>query len=417
MYNKTNSRQSRGKQGWKNKSSNKFRGQRSGFGARRSGGGRNGRGGGFQGAKINPKLFINKAQPEQVAEEVFTPQCNFAELEICQPLKRAIAARGFEAPTPIQDQAIPAILAGRDLIGLANTGTGKTGAFLIPLIHRMIVDPKEKTLVVVPTRELAIQIQEEFRALTKGLRLSAAVIVGGANIHRQMKDLRNRPNMVVGTPGRLKDLISRKQLVLTDFSRVVLDEADRMLDMGFVNEVKWLMSLMAQKRQTLLFSATFSPEIERLVENFLDNPVRISLRTKETSTQIQQDVVKVMGGQDKVEILHGLLIKDSFEKVLVFTRTKRGADKLSKSLYQKGLKSEAIHGDKPHNRRQKALQRFRSKLVNVLIATDVAARGLDIPDVSHVINFDVPNTYEDYIHRIGRTGRANKQGAALTFVG
>jgi superfamily II DNA/RNA helicase len=198
---------------------------------------------------------------------------------------------------------------------------------------------------------------------------------------------------------------------------VVLDEADRMLDMGFVNEVKWLMSLMAQKRQTLLFSATFSPEIERLVENFLDNPVRISLRTKETSTQIQQDVVKVMGGQDKVEILHGLLIKDSFEKVLVFTRTKRGADKLSKSLYQKGLKSEAIHGDKPHNRRQKALQRFRSKLVNVLIATDVAARGLDIPDVSHVINFDVPNTYEDYIHRIGRTGRANKQGAALTFVG
>jgi len=408
MYNKTNARQSRANSGWKNKFRNKSRG----FQGRRSGKS----GGRFGGKSIDVNRFINKARPEEQTEAEAVSVGKFRDIKICEPLKQAIIARGFDTPTPIQDQAIPIILEGKDLIGLANTGTGKTGAFLIPLIHHLLSKSQGKALIVAPTRELAIQIQEEFRALTRQMKLSAVVVVGGANIQRQIRDLRGRNDVVIGTPGRLKDLINRKKLNLAGFNKVVLDEADRMLDMGFINEVKWLLSLMDQKRQTLLFSATFSSEIEKLSREFLSNPARISLRTKETSTQIEQDIVRVTGGQDKVEILHNLLVKSEFEKVLVFTRTKRGADKLSKSLYQKGLKSEAIHGDKPHSRRQKALKMFRGRLVNVLIATDVAARGLDIPNVSHVINFDTPNTYEDYIHRIGRTGRANNQGTALTFV-
>jgi len=344
------------------------------------------------------------------------PRYSFSELKIHDALKRAIERRGYITPTPIQDQAVPEVLAGRDVIGLANTGTGKTAAFLIPLIHKILVDPREKALIVVPTRELAIQIQEEFLALARRLNLFSVVVVGGANIGRQISELRLRHNVVVGTPGRLKDLIDRKVLDLSGFNNVVLDEADRMLDMGFLPDVKLLLSLVAEKRQTLLFSATFSAEIESLVRRFLKDPQKISIKTGETSTQVEQDIVRVSIGKDKVEVLHDLLIQTEFEKVLVFTRTKHGADRLSKNLHQRGFKSESIHGDKPHAKRQRALKMFKENVIEILVATDVAARGLDIPNVSHVINFDLPNTYEDYIHRIGRTGRADQLGKALTFV-
>lgn len=370
----------------------------------------------FSGDSININRFISKAEPEGTAP-AFVPRYAFSELEIDSRLKKSIEKRGFKIPTPIQDQAIPHILQGKDVIGLANTGTGKTAAFLIPILNKIILNPQEKALIVVPTRELAIQIQEEFVALSRGLDIFSVVVVGGADIRKQIRDLRYQNNVIIGTPGRLKDLLSRKVIDLSRFANVILDEADRMLDMGFVPDIRLLLSLVAKKRQILLFSATFGSEIERLVKQFLSDPVRISIQTRETSKQIDQDIIRVSANQDKIELLHDLLIQSTFEKVLVFTRTKHGADKLSKGLLVRGFKSESIHGDKPHNKRQRALKMFKENHVDILVATDVAARGLDIPDVSHVINFDVPATYEDYIHRIGRTGRANRTGKALTFVG
>jgi len=370
---------------------------------------------GFAGDNIDINRFINKAETLKPVE-VFVPRYTFSDLEIRSELKQTIKNRGYVTPTPIQDMAIPAVLSGRDVIGLANTGTGKTAAFLIPLIHKILVNPAEKVLIVVPTRELAIQIQDEFIALARALRLYSVVVVGGANIGRQISELRLRHNMVIGTPGRLKDLITRKVLNLSGFNNIVLDEADRMLDMGFLPDVKLFLSLVSPKRQTMLFSATFSREIENLTRQFLNNPERISIKTGETSALVDQDIVRVTMGKDKSEVLHDLLKQVEFQKVLIFTRTKHGADKLSKNLHLKGFKSECIHGNKSQAKRQRALKMFKDNAVEILVATDVAARGLDIPNVSHVINFDLPATYDDYIHRIGRTGRADQKGMALTFV-
>lgn len=370
----------------------------------------------FTGDSIDINKFINRAAPIEI-EDKYVPDRTFAEFEINELIKQNIAERKFEHPTPIQDKSIPHILAGKDVIGLANTGTGKTGAFLIPMINKMIADPNEKLLVVVPTRELAIQIQEEFNAFTKNIRLNSVVVVGGANIRPQIERLRSHHNVVIGTPGRLKDLIQRKNLHLNKFANIVLDEADRMLDMGFIPDVRFLLSLVAPKRQTLFFSATLAPEIEKLVREFLNDPVKISIKTRETSANVDQDIIRIKSGQDKIELLHDLLTKTDFHKVLIFSRTKHGADKLSRALHGRGFKAESIHGDKSHAKRQKALKLFKDNIIEILVATDVAARGLDIPNVSHVINFDIPATYADYVHRIGRTGRAGKTGVALTFIG
>ncbi len=372
---------------------------------------------GFRGSFISIDKFINKAAPLSSAPvEAYVPQTPFTDLKINNRLKTIIAQRGYKLPTPIQDKTIPHILEGKDLIGLANTGTGKTAAFLIPMINKMIGNHDEKLLVVVPTRELATQIQEEYIALTRGLNLFSVVIIGGANMHRQISQLRSRPNLVVGTPGRLKDLVQQKKLDLSRFSNVVLDEADQMLDMGFINDIKFLLSFLTAKKQTLFFSATLPPAIEHLIKDFLVDPVRISIRSQATPAQIDQDVVRVKQGEDKIEILHNLLKEASFQKVLIFARTKSSTEKLSKILFSRGFKAESIHGNKSHSKRQQALKMFKEDRVEILVATDIAARGLDIPNVSHVINFDVPATYEDYIHRIGRTGRAEKTGIALTFV-
>jgi len=401
MYNKNNARPSR------NKNKRKKQGHQ--------GGGQNNKRK-FTGDDIDINRFINKAGAKEKAE-IFTPRYSFADLKIQDTLKQSIALRGFSNPTPIQDQTIPLILEGKDVVGLANTGTGKTAAFLIPMINKILKNPQEKILIVVPTRELAIQIQEEFSAFCKKINLTSVVIVGGANIQGQIRQLKSHHNVIIGTPGRLKDLIGQKKINLAQFKNVVLDEADRMLDMGFINDMKWMLSLVDKNRQMMLFSATFSPEVKKLSDQFLNNPHQIAIQSKEISSQIDQDIITITAQMDKVDTLHKLLIQDNFEKVLIFTRTKHGADKLSKKLRQRGLASEAIHGDKSHNRRQKALGMFKEKVVDVLIATDVASRGLDIPNVSHVINYDVPSTYDDYIHRIGRTGRADKKGTALTFIG
>lgn len=360
-------------------------------------------------------MFVNKATAPEVAEK-FIPKHRFADFAIDDHLKHAIAEKGYLEPTPIQDGAIPHVLAGTDVVGLANTGTGKTGAFLIPLLDMLLKNPRENVLIMVPTRELAVQIADEFRGFTKHVRIYASVCVGGANINQQIASLRRRPHVVIGTPGRLKDLVERRELNLSMFRTVVLDEADRMLDMGFIHDMRRLLALLPSPRHTLFFSATLSKDIERLIGEFLREPVMVKVSTRETAASIDQDVVRVSRGTDKFDVLCDLLTKPDFDKVLVFGRTKWGVDKLAKRLAQKGFKAECIHGNKTQGRRQKALGLFKQDHVQVLVATDVAARGLDIAGVSHVINYDLPATREDYVHRIGRTGRAGRRGMALTFV-
>lgn len=368
-----------------------------------------------QGQYIEHARFINKAV---ITEEVehFTPEHAFADFHIDEVLKAGILAKGYKLPTPIQDRSIPHILKGEDIVGIANTGTGKTAAFLIPLIDKVLKDRKQRILIVVPTRELAIQIQEELKGFTRGMKIFSVCCVGGAYIGKQLSELRYVNEFIIGTPGRLKDLIERKAISLNQFQTIVLDEADRMLDMGFVNDMRFLMAGMPKPRHTLFFSATLSPEIERLIGEFLNEPVRISVKTRDTSKNIEQDIVRVARGMNKIDVLRELLAKEDFQKVIIFGRTKHGVEKLSRALIEKGFKAESIHGDKNHGQRQRALKGFKENQVQILVATDVAARGLDIPDVSHVINYDIPATYDDYVHRIGRTGRANKKGKALTFV-
>jgi len=364
---------------------------------------------------IDPNKFINRAV---ITEEVahFVPEHKFADFLIDARLKANIISKGYVTPTPIQDKAIPHVLKGQDVVGIANTGTGKTAAFLIPLIHKVLSKEKENILIVVPTRELALQIQEELRGFIGGMRLYSVVCVGGASIGNQMRDLRYRNEFVIGTPGRIKDLIERKVLNLSHFKTVVLDEADRMLDMGFINDIKFMMAKMPKDRHTLFFSATMSPEISILIKDFLKNPIMISVKTADTAKNVDQDVVRVSRGENKLDILHSMLMKPDFNRVLIFGRTKHGVEKLTKLLVARGFRAESIHGNKNQSGRQRSLKFFKEGKVQTLVATDVAARGLDISDVSHVINFDIPATYEDYVHRIGRTGRAGKKGKAFTFV-
>ncbi len=377
------------------------------------GGGNRGGGNRFGGQNIHFSKFINKAEP--IAEEKpYVPENKFADFIIDQRLKQNIITKGYVTPTLIQDKSIPHILAGKDVVGIANTGTGKTGAFLVPLIQKVILNKFEKVLVVVPTRELAVQINQELRSFVPNLGIFSTVCVGGASIGAQIAELRRSNNFIIGTPGRLKDLINRRFIDLSKFNTIVLDEADRMLDMGFIADMKFIMAKMPTKRHTLFFSATMSKEIEVLIKQFLHEPIVVSVKTGDTSKNVDQDIVRVSG--DKLVALEGLLKQSEFYKVLIFGKTKHGVEKLSKKLIEKGFKAESIHGNKPHSKRQRALSAFKDNSVAILVATDVAARGLDIPNVSHVINYDVPATYDDYVHRIGRTGRGGKKGKALTFV-
>ena len=301
-------------------------------------------------------------------------------------------------------------------MGIANTGTGKTGAFLVPLIQKVLINHKEKVLIIVPTRELALQIDKEFKSFARGLNMFSVCCVGGAPIGKQISELRYYNHFIIGTPGRLKDLAQRGFISFPQFSAIVLDEADRMLDMGFIDDMKFIMSKMPEKRHTLFFSATMSREIEALIKNFLRDPISISVKTGDTPKNVDQDIVRV-SADNKIDILHNLLKNEEFSKVLIFGRTKHGVEKLSEILIARGFKAESIHGDKNHAKRQRALGLFIDNRIQILVATDVAARGLDIPNVSHVINYDIPAAYEDYVHRIGRTGRGNKKGKALTFIG
>ena len=359
-------------------------------------------------------IFIKKAKEPTLP--VNTLQKSFSDFDISDYLKVNIQNKGYTIPTPIQNQAIPSILAGRDLIGLANTGTGKTAAFLIPIINKIFRDRREKAFIVTPTRELAVQINDELRSFSANMSIYSALLIGGSNMYRQVKDLKRFPHVVIGTPGRLKDLIERKQLRLHDFQTFVLDEVDLMVDIGFIADVKYFLSFLPSVRQSLFFSATISPKVREILQAFVKNPVTVSVKYQDTAENVDQDVVRVTNRDKKVDKLHDLLIKDGFEKVLIFGKTKHGIEKLHKELYFRGFKVGAIHGNKTQGHRQRVLQSFKADQINILLATDVASRGLDIPNVSHVINYDLPQTYDDYIHRIGRTGRAGKTGVALTFV-
>ncbi|MFC1629760.1 DEAD/DEAH box helicase [Patescibacteria group bacterium] len=400
----------------KNRRSRKFFSKSSQFKKRgRSNSFNKGRKRGSGGERIDPAKFINKAV---MAEEVdiFKPEHKFQDFKIDQRLKQIAAARGYKTPTPIQDRVIPHAISGSDIIGVANTGTGKTAAFLLPLINKIILNSKEQVLIVAPTRELALQINQEFKLFTRGMRMFSVCCVGGMSIGRQISNLRYKYNAIIGTPGRLKDLVERKIINLSRFSNIVLDEADRMLDMGFINDTRFIMNGMPKERQVLFFSATLSRDIERLIKEFLRDPIRVSVKTRDTAKNIEQDIVRIERGKTKLDVLNELLSQIEFNKVLIFGRTKHGVERLSKTLSSKGFKAESIHGNKNNSQRQRALGLFKNNSVQVLVATDVAARGLDISNISHVINYDVPATYNDYVHRIGRTGRGDKRGMALTFI-
>ncbi len=384
------------------------------FGGARRNGGRGSRGPAKK--YIHPSKFINKAVTKE-DEIPYESTHKFADFPFNAQLRHNVVSKGYETPSAIQDQAIPLIIEGKDVIGLANTGTGKTAAFLLPIIERQTgITVRPSVLIVAPTRELAQQIDEQFREFSRGLGLYSTLIVGGVNIDRQIRDLKRRPHFIIGTPGRLKDLMNRRILQLKDMTTLVLDEADRMLDMGFLPDIRQIVNEMPKERQTLFFSATITPEISALVHDFLNNPVTVSVRTTETSDHVEQDVVEARDKAHKMELLTDMLAKDGYEKVLIFGETKFGVQRLSDYLDNHGIPSAAIHGNKNQSQRQRALKQFKDERVRVLVATDVAARGLDIPNVTHVINFDTPQTYEDYVHRIGRTGRGGASGHAHTFI-
>lgn len=365
--------------------------------------------------KLNPNLYINKAI-EEIEQDNFQPVNSFESFQIDGKIKRNILEHGYKNPTPIQDQVIPAIINGRDVIGIANTGTGKTASFLIPLINKSYLNRYERVLIMAPTRELAMQIKDEFKFFAKGTDLEALICIGGANLHRQEANLRHNPHFVIGTPGRLKDLVQRKKLNLNLFQNIVLDETDRMVDIGFIHDIKYLISLLPKKRQSLFFSATVDGKTKEILQNFVTDPITVSVKTQETAGTIEQNIIKVSDRNQKLDTLHNLLAEDGFDKVLIFGRTKWGIEKLSKALIERGFRAASIHGNKSQGQRQRALEGFKNGQINILLATDVASRGLDIENVTHVINYDEPASYEDYVHRIGRTGRAGKRGIALTFV-
>lgn len=365
-------------------------------------------------------IFVKKAVPVSIQE--YKPKHLFTDFGLHKSLLNCIYDHGFTQPSPIQDKTIPHILKGEDIIGLANTGTGKTAAFLLPLIHKAIRNIRTKknfsTLIVAPTRELAIQINDELQKLTTpSMRIFSTTCVGGSSMKRQIVRLEKYPNhFVIGTPGRLVDLVHKKKLKLSEAKHVVLDEVDRMLDMGFIDDITFLIDQLATQRQSLFFSATMDKKLEPISDSFLKNPVKVVIKSNSASDNVDQSVVKIFGTNTKIRALQDLLEDDRFKKVLIFTATKIQTDRLKQDLCDKGYNAECIHSDKDLRERRQALESFKKDQCRILVATDVAARGLDVDDISHVINYDLPNNYDDYIHRIGRTGRAGKTGIALTFI-
>ena len=354
-----------------------------------------------------------------IAKKVkYSSSTTFNEMPLNKQLKANLKNKGIEQPTQIQEESIPSLLEGRNLIGIANTGTGKTAAFLIPIIQQMVGDKvNQQALIIVPTRELALQVEQEFKDLSKGLGLSASCFIGGTSVNKDIARLRNKQQLIIGTPGRLLDLQNQRILKLSNASILIIDEFDKLFDMGFIGDVKKLTQAMTNRKQTMLFSATLDQKQEALIKSMIESPIRVLVSSgKSTTDHIQQDIIRVKEGEDKFQLLQNLIKKDGFQKILVFAETKRLVDKIAKKLNQGGVLSDRIHGNKSQNYRNLALNKFKLGDIKVLVATDVAARGIDVSDVSHVINYQLPSSLDSYIHRIGRTGRAGKSGQAYTFV-
>lgn len=363
---------------------------------------------------IDPAKFVKSAKPVNQAE--VEPENLFADFDLDQSIKVNIERKKFVKPSPIQDQTIKHALLGKDIIGIADTGTGKTAAFALPIIQKLITDRNASAIVIAPTRELAQQIEVEFHDFAIGLNVRSAVLIGGQPMYKQIRQLSARPRLIIGTPGRIKDHIERRNINLATINILVLDEVDRMLDMGFLPDISEILAGLPKQRQSFFFSATIDRKIDGLINGFLIDPVRVSVKTGSTSDNVAQDVMQYSSDKDKIDKLHDTLISDATKKTLIFEETRRSVDRLSKELVIRGFKADIIHGGKTQGQRQRALRKFKQNETDILVATDVAARGIDIADITHVINYSLPQSYDDYIHRIGRAGRAGQTGQALTFV-
>jgi ATP-dependent RNA helicase RhlE len=347
---------------------------------------------------------------------------NFKQLNVIAPILKALESQGYTHPTPIQQQAIPVALTGRDLLGCAQTGTGKTAAFAIPILQSLHQQqeagnyrPGIKALILTPTRELAIQIQDSFKDYGKFTNLKHIAIFGGVPQYSQVNAIKRGIDILIATPGRLLDLMQQRHVSLQQIETFVLDEADRMLDMGFITDVKKVISKLPEQKQTLFFSATMPTEIQKLSQMLLHNPVKVEVTPPSSTVEKIEQAVYFVEKQNKISLLIHLLKDENIETALVFTQTKHGADKVCKQLMRENIRAQAIHGNKSQNARQLALDNFKKKHIRILVATDIAARGIDIDRLSHVINYDIPNIPETYVHRIGRTGRAGEDGKAISF--
>lgn len=365
-------------------------------------------------AVIDPARFIRQANPG--ASSAYKPHHEFEDFAMHPLLKSNLTAKGYLAPSEIQDKTITLGLDGKSVVGIANTGTGKTAAFALPILNKLMRHSGSQALIIAPTRELAIQIEEQCRLIAKNSGLSAALLIGGLPMGRQLTSLKQGARLIIGTPGRIMDHMRQGSLNLTRCDMVVLDEVDRMLDMGFINDVRSMLAALPEVHQSFFFSATLSPQIQSLIETFVIDPEVINVKAGETSENVHQDVVRYSGTAEKIDFLHNALIAPDVNKTLVFGKTKYGVERLAKELKARGFKADALHGGKNQGQRKRALDSFKDGYVSVLVATDVAARGIDVKDISHVINYDQPQTYDDYVHRIGRAGRQGRPGHALTFV-
>jgi ATP-dependent RNA helicase RhlE len=343
----------------------------------------------------------------------------FSDLKLSAPILSALEKTGYTQPTPIQEQAIPPMLLGKDIFGCAQTGTGKTAAFALPIIQLMSAKQEAykgvRTLILAPTRELVIQISENITTYSHDSRIKLQTIYGGVSQFRQTEGMKRNPDIIVATPGRLLDLMNQGYVKLNNIQFFVLDEADRMLDMGFINDIKKIIPKLPQKKQTAFFSATVSESIMKLANTLLHNPVKVAVAPVSSAAETVQQKVYYVIKEYKRALLEHLLKEEKIDHALVFTRTKRGADRVAKELNRNGIKTEAIHGDKSQNARERALKGFKDRTIRILVATDIAARGIDVDKLTHVINFEIPDQAETYVHRIGRTGRAGESGIALSF--
>lgn len=369
--------------------------------------------------KVDLSMYVNKAE-ESAKDEAYTSTRTFQDLNLDAGVLKRLQELGYNQPTEIQDKSIPHALTGQDVIGIAGTGTGKTAAFLLPIIQQLIEEPiYNKALIITPTRELALQIYDEFFKLTKGQNLKASNLIGGVNVSKSIKDLKRHNDVIIGTPGRLADMSKRGFLKLGDFKTLVLDEFDRMLDMGFLTDVERLNKALINKEQTLLFSATRDKSQAKAIDRMTNEAVEVTAKvsTQHTSA-IEQDVVHVPKDTKKLDFVTDLIVnEDSSQKTILFCETKRMVSKASQSLKASGIRVDTIDGDKTQAAREKALRKFKKGDVNVIVATDVLSRGIDVKDVALVINYEPPREYSDYVHRIGRTGRAGQKGRALTLIG